>query len=252
MTYPNSSDVSAGQPTAASQYNNLRKDALLNGNSGADSVYLGTLLASYAFIRMITYLPTNRVRINYDSTKPCAIVIDGYMLAQTANIDLPSGLFSGAAALWYIFAVRTPSSSTFTLAVSTSAAPAPGQRLIGEVYWDGTNLAQNSMVSYYGSSLPIADYDSGWFPVVYNSTYTKPHGLGQTPRLVQLYHSTSPTGGAQNNLVTMVGSVNSPKCPIGIFDVNIVITTGTDSTNGTLLSTHGASAGGYYRVLAWK
>ncbi len=44
MTYPLSSDVVAGQPTAADHYNNLRADALRLGQAAADSNNLADLL----------------------------------------------------------------------------------------------------------------------------------------------------------------------------------------------------------------
>ena len=31
-------------------------------------------------------------------------------------------------------------------------------------------------------------YDSGWFAVTYGTTYTKAHGLGATPRSVEVWH----------------------------------------------------------------
>ena len=40
MTYPLSSEVSSGQPTAAAQYNNLRRDALRMGQADADAATL--------------------------------------------------------------------------------------------------------------------------------------------------------------------------------------------------------------------
>ena len=41
MTYPLSSEVSSGQPTAAAQYNNLRRDALRLGQADADAATHG-------------------------------------------------------------------------------------------------------------------------------------------------------------------------------------------------------------------
>ena len=44
MTYPLSSAVSAGQPTAVDHYNNLRLDALYLGQAAADAVGMAALL----------------------------------------------------------------------------------------------------------------------------------------------------------------------------------------------------------------
>ena len=49
MPYPFSSNVAAGQQTQASQYNNLRKDALFLGAEPANSASLGAFLGSIAF-----------------------------------------------------------------------------------------------------------------------------------------------------------------------------------------------------------
>ena len=38
MSYPVSADVSAGDATLASQYNNMRSDALYSGQAAADAV----------------------------------------------------------------------------------------------------------------------------------------------------------------------------------------------------------------------
>ncbi len=139
MSYPNSSDVAAGQPTASAHYNNLRKDAVYMGNVSADSVNLGAFLQSFVLNMHISYLATDRLRIAFDSQKPACVMISGCMLVQTADVDLAAGSFSGAAATWYVFANRAAGVTSFTLTVNSSAVPAADQRLIGEVYWDGTS-----------------------------------------------------------------------------------------------------------------
>jgi len=123
MTYPASSDVSAGQPTASAHYNNLRKDALHLGQSSADSVNLGTFFSQYIQNVSLVYLATNRVYCPYVADRPARIMINGYLLGQVADIELPAGQFSGAAATWYIFANRSSGSVYFSLSVSTSAIP---------------------------------------------------------------------------------------------------------------------------------
>jgi hypothetical protein len=104
MTYPESSDVSAGQPTASAHYNNLRKDAVYLGLTNAQVTSLGNFLATFVQNIKLEYLATNRIRVAYDSFNPARIMINGYMLYQTAAIDSAIGMFSGAAATWYIFA----------------------------------------------------------------------------------------------------------------------------------------------------
>jgi hypothetical protein len=70
MAYPNSSDVSAGQPTASAHYNNLRKDALYFGNAAADSNPAGTFFTRFVSNLTIQYLASNRLRVPYVSYKP--------------------------------------------------------------------------------------------------------------------------------------------------------------------------------------
>lgn len=252
MTYPNSSDVSPSQPTAAAQYNHLRKDAIYLGNSAAESATLGEFLADYLSHLTLEYLATNRLRIAYDPNFPARIMIDGCMLKQTSIIDLPVSSFSGVAGKWYIFANRSLSSTSFTLSVNTSITASPGQRLIGECYWDGSNLLANSIYLYSEPVLPPADYDSGWFAVAYASTYNKAHQLSSVPRFFILLHNSAADGSGINNVVGNVGPVTNAKSVIGVNATQFILQTGNDSTNGTLLSQNGNSAAGYYRIQAWR
>jgi hypothetical protein len=63
MTYPTSSPVSAGQPTASSHYNTLRADALYLGQLERDSTSLGALLQRYESGLCLEYLAVNRLRV---------------------------------------------------------------------------------------------------------------------------------------------------------------------------------------------
>lgn len=254
MSYPNSSDVASGQPTASSHYNNLRKDAVYLGNVAADSVNLSSFLQSFVLNMNIDYLAENRLRIPYDSQAPATIMISGCMLLQTANIDLAASSFSGAAATWYIFANRAAGVTSFTLSVNTSPVPAADQRLIGEVYWDGTNLSQGSIFSYSRSDDALApDYDSGWFAVTTATWYGKTHGLGKRPRFVICEHGTAVSDTNAVSHLVVVGNTASPYI-LGypIYDVTTIGgSTGTSTSSGTLASSSGSSAAGYHRYKAW-
>jgi hypothetical protein len=252
MAYPNSSDVAAGQPTASAHYNNLRKDAVYLGNAAADSLSIGSFLARFVQNLSIIYLATNRLRVPLNSSiKPAMLVINGYLLKATADIDLPAGMFSGAAMTWYIFAVRSAGSTTFTLTVNTSSVEGTDQRLIGECYWDGAAIG--AILCYFSNTgFPDADYDSGWFSVVANTTYTKAHGLSGFPRVVELYHATDAAGTSEWVRVTvnMPISGNYDLSVIGWTSGNII----ASSTNGggaTCQSSRRSSAVGYWRILAW-
>ena len=146
MTYPLSSDVTAGQPTAADHYNNLRADALRLGQLATDAAYIGDVLARYESGIHIDILSTDRLRIAATATVPACLVIDGYPVKAVTNVDLPSGgKPSGGAADWYIFAVRSAGSTSFTLEVNTTATESTGKRLIGSFYWDGSKIIKDSI-----------------------------------------------------------------------------------------------------------
>ena len=157
MTYPLSSDVTSGQPTAYQHYNNLRSDAIYLGQLPADVVALATFLSRFISNVRIDYLATNRLRVPYSLSVPPTIMINGCMCQAAAHVDLAASSFSGVAATWYIFAKRTAGASTFTIEVNTANAESSTTRLIGEVYWDGTNLVQSSVKTFSVMTLPTAD-----------------------------------------------------------------------------------------------
>jgi hypothetical protein len=255
MTYPLSTEVTAGQPTACDHYNKLRRDALRLGNADADSLTLAGFLNRHFEHMNLQYLATNRLRVPYAINQPPTLMINGCLLQATANVDLPSNQFTGVAATWYIFAVRSAGSTTFTLAVNTAAAEATDQRLIGECYWDGSNVVTLSIKCYFQPvlSLSNADYDSGWFAATYAATYTKAHAMGAFPRLVVLYHATDAVGTSEWVPVQVVQNGNEVRPIIGWDSTYIYITTGQNGAySATLYSMRRSSVSGYYRLLAWR
>jgi hypothetical protein len=256
MTYPLSVEVTAGQPTAAAQYNHLRTDALTLGNAPADSLDLVHFFNRHAEHITLQYLANNRLRVPYAISKPPTLMINGYLLQASANVDIPSNQFSGAAATWYVFAVRSTGSTTFTLAVNSSAAEATDQRLIGECVWNGTAVVSTTCYFTPTAILPAADYDSGWFAVATAQTYSKAHGLGQVPRIVQLLWCPNLDGSGNNYPVAVVytnSPVNTTVSPLSYDGSLIYITCGSGTYGGTTIasSIYFATAG-YYRITAWK
>ena len=144
--YPSSSDVLSGMATLAAHYNTLRADALRLGAAAADAVTLGQALARYSQWVRLEYLAANRVRVPYSAQRPPALCVDGYLLAPTAHVDLPAPP-SGPAGRYYVFAVRTPGSTAFSLSASLDSADPDGARRIGELYWDGAAIDQGSIKS---------------------------------------------------------------------------------------------------------
>ena len=91
-------------------------------------------------------LESDRLRVPASLNSPAVLLVNGCMLTASANVDLSaSGKPSGAAADWYVFAVQSAGSASFTLEVNTSASEASGRRLIGQFYWDGSRIAPGSV-----------------------------------------------------------------------------------------------------------
>ena len=150
MTYPESANVSAGDATLASHYNDLRSDAVLLGKAAADAVSLGTALERYESRLEIERLDTTKLRVLASASAPVSLLIDGYLCQAVANVDLGAGdVPSGVAAAYYIFANRTASSTTFTLTVNTVSTEAASQRRIGRFYWDGSKIVKDSVRSEF-------------------------------------------------------------------------------------------------------
>jgi hypothetical protein len=253
MPYPLSSEVSPAQPTLASQYNNLRLDAITFGQAIVDSLKLQTFLRKYIAGMNIQYLATNRLTIPYSSTDPATVMINGCMLQATEAIDLPPGLISGGMATYYIFANRSANSTTFTLSVNTSSAEGPDQRVLGYCMWNGSAITTIVSYSYRPTILPPADYDSGYFACAYNNAYSRTHGLMAVPRMVMLLHSANADGSGENVVVGVVKqSTTAFYAPIGFDAVSIYVNSALDSAGGCVYSKRRESGAGYYRILAWK
>ncbi len=146
MSYPNSSAVTAGGATLASQYNNLRSDALYLGQAAADAVPLANLLENYQTRLKLARSGTTLITISADADTPVSLMVDGFMVQTTSNVTLAAGSApAGVAAAYYVFANRAAGSTTFTLSVSTSPTELANQRRIGRFYWDGTKIIKDSV-----------------------------------------------------------------------------------------------------------
>ena len=95
MTYPNSSDVVAGQKTFATHYNNLRNDALFFGQAEADAISAGVFFERYAQNLTLVYAATNRVKIIFETNRPPRLVIGGCMLYNTVTKYTTTGALTG-------------------------------------------------------------------------------------------------------------------------------------------------------------
>ncbi len=122
--------------------------------------------------------------------------------------------------------------------------------LITAAIWN-QDVVDNSLYLHERGMGP-ADYDSGWFAVTYGQTYTKAHGLGETPRLFWVLHSTSASGASEWVPVTFVGDGGGDRPGWGADATNVYAQTGSNSSVGVVRSLRRNVASGYYRILAWK
>jgi len=146
MAYPLSSDVSPGDATLANQYNYLRSDSLRFGQAAADAANIGAVLENFESRLTIEKLNIAQLRVPASVSQPVSLIVHGYPVQSVANVDLDAGdVPTGGASVWYIFANRTASSTSFTLSISTSPTPNANQRLIGRFYYDGSKIEKDSV-----------------------------------------------------------------------------------------------------------
>ena len=123
-------------------------------------------------------------------------------------------------------------------------------RAIGNASWVDTDPAAAP------PTLPPADYDSGWFAVAYNSTYTKAHGLGAKPRLIQVRHSAvAAPGNADREMIAGRGRKSGGdevRDQLSVDATNITVHTDTNTSSGVIDHVDRSSASGYLRIWAWK
>jgi len=155
MTYPLTSPISPGDPTLASQYNDLRADALYCGQSPADAVTLGQFIKRYETRLTLEKLNTAQVRVPASADDPVSIFVGDHLLQTAANIDLDAASAPNGTGSWYVFANRTAGSTSFTLSISTSPTESAGKRRIGRFYYDGSVIVRDSVRT------ELSDYIAG-------------------------------------------------------------------------------------------
>ena len=127
------------------------------------------------------------------------------------------------------------------------------QRLIGQCFWDGSNLNGSSIYTYSLQGLGLPDFDSGWFAVADGNTYVRAHNLGQVPRLALLLHATSANPGSNDELVQVnTVSIGYGVSCIGWDALNVTAQSGSYNGYGTCLSMRRYSGAGYWRIQAWR
>lgn len=146
MTYPLSSAVSVGDPTEASQYNNLRSDALFLGNDPETSGNMAQLLCAGVGSVRLSRSSLTEITLTASETVPCAVVIGGKIYTVTEDLTLTvSDLETIVHGRYYIHAV-SEDDGTFSLSYSYySNTPPDGSRVIGTFLWDGEGIIPDTV-----------------------------------------------------------------------------------------------------------
>lgn len=157
MVYPLSSETADDDRTSRQEQNRRRADYLhlgkvekLNvdgdGEGVPQAVNMSEFLERYIFnCRPIVHTPT-KIRVNFSADRPPTIMINGFMLRATFNVI--SDAHAGGAGTVYILAVRTEDSTTFTIVLRLTPTEGEDERLIGDVFWTGTQFDTNLVNSY--------------------------------------------------------------------------------------------------------
>ena len=148
MTYPNSNNVAPGDATAASQYNNLRSDAVYLGGTITDSGSLKDRLSRGLGQLKLVKTADTIITLYASTTFPCAVIIDGSisMISTDITITVDPILFPQPKEL-FIFAKKTANAPGFTLILSDSSTEQTATRLIGRFIWTSTVIVSGTVYS---------------------------------------------------------------------------------------------------------
>lgn len=146
MTYPLSNDVTAGETTLASQYNNLRADAIRFGGQEGQAATIQELLLQHVSEIQLSGSETT-LTLTASATKPCAVMIDGLptVIKTTQTLEIHASEFTVPAILW-VFAVKSLNSTAFSISISASSVEEAGKKLIGSCYWNGKKIVSHSVM----------------------------------------------------------------------------------------------------------
>lgn len=129
----------------------------------------------------------------------------------------------------------------------------PETKVVGYLIPDtiyNTQIIGNLLHLYENAPGPQGVYDSGWFAVTSNTTYTKAHSLGGAPILVQVMFSTTASPGAADKRYVQYGLFNGTDFENFIYhdETNVVL----KIQNGPVIDHTDLDANsGYARILAW-
>ena len=103
----------------------------------------------------------------------------------------------------------------------------------GTLHWSGNSV----ITSTSSSGLHLKTYDSGWFEIAPDGTYTKTHNLGTTKLIVQLYYAPNSDGSGMQRLA------NARRMPYTHSDIGHEGTTIKDITTTQLTVQCGHNVG---------
>ncbi|GEM_PF-612114 len=136
MSYPLSKEVQVGETTLASQYNQLRADAVYLGGDENTSATLQQLLMTYQGTVSLSAVGS-QISLHASAAQPCSLMIGGKpaVATQTVSVSLSREDHPQCAQL-YLTALKTEGTATFTLKVREAPVESDTERPIGRFFWD--------------------------------------------------------------------------------------------------------------------
>ncbi len=141
MSFPLSKPVSPGETTLASQYNDLRTDALYLGGDAAQSASVRQLLSAIqSEIRLNA--SGSVITLSASESDPCAFLFaEGSGVVQTPQRLTLNAQEFPASGLYWLFAKKTVGEIGFTLIARSTEEETPDTHCIGSFLWDA--VAEN-------------------------------------------------------------------------------------------------------------
>lgn len=245
------SEWSVGHPVTADQAADI--GTLVNTNNIATD----RLLANYRQGAVISYISTSTLSVSAGEVM-CSN-IDGSVRKMRQNASATSvgwaNIDTGtqsASTTYYVYAVGNAAGGGFTILISLSATTLTGAtcyKQLGSFQTDTntyiTNITNNT-------SLPV--YDSGWFSVAANTTYTKSHSLGTTKVLIVAYLAQNSDGSGwciPLASIAQVGDYQTSIVTLSMTQIQIRTTAHLAAFVDAAGVAHGSDiTSGYIRILA--
>lgn len=233
---------------------------------------LGRLLQEYRQGAKIAYSSSTTITVAagqvgiQNSTGTIVAFLDNTSSTNVTFANIDTGAESGSQT-YYVYAYcATPSSDTdFDLCVSLSSSAPSGKTYyakLGQFYNNSSNnIDETSIVNdnetAYPSMVDPFIYDSGWFAVSTNTTYSKTHSLG-TIKVISLAYISDTSDGSGRVMTPPVDMFGEAAASIWVGSSIVDISTTTISLRtgiNTLCRTYDAAGvnwsptSGYARIL---